>query len=163
MTDTQAGAGRPNEERPISDMPIWLGFPALAGVALLSGVGACIFGSWLGGKNQDDLAILLESSLTPAAILVSAAWVAIAIAHTMDPAERRSVRTDNLLFTALFFSFAAVVAIALSLMHVSAHTHKGWIEELGPVAAGLMGLVLGGIPQLTIRALRTVWSGDDGA
>ena len=163
MTDDQAGAGRANGERPLIDMPFFLGLPALLGVALLSGIGAGIFGGWLHEKNQDDLVILLESSLTPAAILVSAAWVAIAIAHTMDPAERRSVRTDNLLYTAFVFSCFAVVAIALSLMYVSAHARSGSIEDLGPVAAGLMGVVLGGIPQLMFRAIRTVWADDHGA
>lgn len=153
-------SGRSGEEQPIADRSAWRGIPAVLGVALPFGIGASIFGDWLGDQSQRDLARLLESSLTPAAILVGAAWVAIALPQAMEPAERRGVRMDDLLFTAVYFSVSAVVGIALALIFITARTHAaiGWI---GLAAAGFMGLTLGGILQLTFRALLVVRPGKD--
>ena len=159
--DIQSNSEHPAEEQPISDKSVWRGLPALWGVALPFGIGAGLFGHWLGNKSQKDLANLLDSSLTPAAILMSAAWVAIALAHAMHPAERRRARTDNLLFTAFAFSATAVAGIALSLAHGSAHEHLPAPDAIGETAAGLMGLTLGGILQLTFRALLFVVPRDD--
>ena len=157
----QPSSEPPREERPISDKSPVRGMLALWGVALPTGIGAGFFGDWLGDKDPLSLAKLLEASLTPAAIMVSAAWVAIALAATQPPGRRR-VRRDDLLFTVLGFSFAAVAGIALSLIYISSRTHLGsTADDIGQAAAGLMGLTLGGILQLMFRALLVVIPGKD--
>lgn len=150
----QSSPETPSQARGITDMPGVKGLLAALGLALPFVIGAHVLGQWLVEKDEAALVKLTEAALTPASVMVGAAWVAITLAGPAEAEGDQRVRRDDLLYTALLFTIFAVAAVALALLYTSSHAHLGGAaDDVGIGAVTLMGLVLGGVLQLMIRAL----------